>query len=447
MKKATKLATMALAAAMMFTVPLQAKIDLVTLPARDQSELTIYNSQDLTLVRETRRLSFSRGMNEIQFSWANTLIDPTSLQIDLGGNAALEILDAVYPANTQQLIVWNIQADEETSGEVEITYFTSGLTWSANYVIIANNEQSEFNMQQFTKVSNNSGEDFENAVTRVVVGEVNLLEAIAELARRGITVDQQALMGRLARIPERGMRMDEAKMMDGFALSAAPMAQEAKAIIKKAVSEYYIFAVEGKEDILDGWGKELPNPKVENIPFDLSYEIDSRKYGQDVVKIYKLKNTEDHELGEEPLPGGRYYVYSEDGRDGLRFEGSTSSKYIPVGEDIELNLGSDGMVLFEEREISTKRSDVRFGNGGNVVGWRETKVVELEVKNSRDRDVPVKLTHYFQDGHELQSASIADYERVDQNTVRWEFDVPAKSKEVIELKVVYGYGTLANSNR
>ena len=44
-------------------------------------QLTIYNSEDLTLVRETRKVSFKPGANPLQFSWANTLIDPTSVEL------------------------------------------------------------------------------------------------------------------------------------------------------------------------------------------------------------------------------------------------------------------------------------------------------------------------------------------------------------------------------
>ena len=39
-------------------------------------QLTIYNSADLTLVRESRALTLKQGINKLQFSWVNTLIDP-----------------------------------------------------------------------------------------------------------------------------------------------------------------------------------------------------------------------------------------------------------------------------------------------------------------------------------------------------------------------------------
>jgi hypothetical protein len=63
----------------------QAKVDLVTLPSRDTVQLTIYNSADMTLVRESRALTLKDGENKLQFSWANTLIDPTSLDLSAEG--------------------------------------------------------------------------------------------------------------------------------------------------------------------------------------------------------------------------------------------------------------------------------------------------------------------------------------------------------------------------
>ena len=51
-------------------------VDLSTVPNRNTVQLTIYNSEDLTLVRETRKVTFKPGANPLQFSWANTLIDP-----------------------------------------------------------------------------------------------------------------------------------------------------------------------------------------------------------------------------------------------------------------------------------------------------------------------------------------------------------------------------------
>ena len=61
--------------------PALAKVDLVTLPAGKKIQLTIYNSADLTLARDLRELTMKKGENVLQFSWAGTLIDPTSLDM------------------------------------------------------------------------------------------------------------------------------------------------------------------------------------------------------------------------------------------------------------------------------------------------------------------------------------------------------------------------------
>ena len=69
-----------IAAVLLTAIAAHAMVDLVTLPTLDSVQLTIYNSGDLTLARENRALTLMDGNNRLQFSWANTLIDPTSLR-------------------------------------------------------------------------------------------------------------------------------------------------------------------------------------------------------------------------------------------------------------------------------------------------------------------------------------------------------------------------------
>src|SRR5215468_1028363 len=73
-------------------------VDLSTVPKRNTLQLTIYNSEDLTLVRETRVVTFKRGVNPLQFSWANTLIDPSSVQLRFVTQGdKLDLLDTTFP--------------------------------------------------------------------------------------------------------------------------------------------------------------------------------------------------------------------------------------------------------------------------------------------------------------------------------------------------------------
>ena len=113
-----------------------ARINVVTLPGRDTVQLTVYNSADLTLVKETRVLTFRKGLNRLEFSWANTLIDPTSVEFRaLTHSDDVDVLDVSFPPRVTNTLEWRIQSGFAGEVQVEIRYFTSGISWSADYVL------------------------------------------------------------------------------------------------------------------------------------------------------------------------------------------------------------------------------------------------------------------------------------------------------------------------
>ena len=137
-----------------------AKVDLSTLPSRETVQLTIYNSADMTLVRESRPLTLKKGSNTLQFSWVNTLIDPTSLEMLPKAHAdKIEIANLTYPPRVKNLGLWNIESNVSGKVPVEITYLTSGLTWRAFYMGTLTENERTMRLQGYVLVSNNSGEE------------------------------------------------------------------------------------------------------------------------------------------------------------------------------------------------------------------------------------------------------------------------------------------------
>src|SRR5205814_10688560 len=136
----------------------QARINVVTLPARDSVQLTIYNSVDLTLVRERRVLTFRKGLNRLEFSWANTLIDPTSVELRAVTHPdELDVLDVSFPPRVANTLEWRINSDFTGEVQIEIRYFTSGISWSADYVAEANKQEKLMGLSGYVRVNNNSG--------------------------------------------------------------------------------------------------------------------------------------------------------------------------------------------------------------------------------------------------------------------------------------------------
>src|SRR5436190_7194499 len=164
-----------------------ARINVVTLPGRDSVQLTIYNSVDLTLVKETRHLTFRKGLNHLEFSWANTLIDPTSVEFKALTHAdEVEVLDVSFPPRVTNTLEWRINSEFAGEVTVEIRYFTSGISWSAEYLAEAIQTEKLMSLAGQVRVTNHSGEDYEHAQVRLVVGVIRLVEEIAALANAGL---------------------------------------------------------------------------------------------------------------------------------------------------------------------------------------------------------------------------------------------------------------------
>ena len=403
----------------------QGKVDLVTLPSRDTVQLTIYNSADMTLVRESRALTLKDGRNSLQFSWENTLIDPTSLEMLPKANVdKIDIAELVYPPRVRNLGLWNINSGVNGKVPVEITYLTSGLSWRAFYMGTLTEDEKTMRLQGYVRVTNNSGEDYENAQTRLIVGKVHILDQIAELARRQYPYNRPGAvaMDREEEGRERGRRewrtMEDAPTVAGVVKKL----EEIKDIKKEGLSEYFLYTIEGTETIPTGWSKRLLSFNTDDVPVVNLYKYEQERYGNSVVRFLSFKNDKDHELGETPIPGGMLKVYRDAGDAGhLSYTGQSSFKYIPVDEDVELNLGTVANVVVEPKLMNFQTENYRYDRRGNVSGWDEIHTFTIEVRNTRDIPVKVEIKRNFNTNYwDLsERGDSGQFEKVDQNTVKF----------------------------
>jgi len=402
--------------------PVLAKVDLVILPKRDTVQLTIYNSADLTLVREQRALTLKKGINRLQFSWANTLIDPTSLDMLPKRDAGkIDILDIAFPPRVRNLGLWLVRSRISGNVPVEITYLTSGLSWRAFYMGTLSIDEKTMHMQGYVRVTNNSGEDYENAQVRLIVGKINIVDRIADLARR------QHPYGRPG--PPRVPEAEAADMVGTAAEAKRELVRAAKAmkaapkeIRKEGLSEYFLYTIEGTETIPHGWSKRLPSFAVKKIPVINLYKYEEERYGPLVVRFLSFKNDKDHHLGDTPIPGGILKVYRRVGEaDNLSYEGQSRFKYIPVSEDVELNLGPVANVIVKPTLMGYKTGRYLFDNKGNISGWDEIRAFEIEVKNTRRIPAKVEIRRNFNTSYwDIQkTGDFGDYEKIDLDTVKF----------------------------
>jgi hypothetical protein len=441
-----------------------AKVDLVTLPLRDTVQLTIYNSADMTLVRESRALTLKQGKNALQFSWANTLIDPTSLEMLPKANAEkIDIAELVYPPRVQNLGLWNIESKVSGKVPVEITYLTSGLTWRAFYMGTLSPDEKAMRLQGYVRVTNNSGEDYENAQTRLIVGKVHILDEIAELARRQYPYGRPGEPVVVEKFPAVRQAGREVRLnME----SAVELALKPKEVKKEGLSEYFLYTIEGTETIPTGWSKRLQSFDISDVPVVNLYKYEEERYGQNVVRFLSFKNDKEHKLGETPIPGGMLKVYrtaddtrtrstsdTSTGKEHLSYTGQSDFKYIPVDEDVELNLGVVANVVVEPTLMEYKTANYRFDRNRNISGWDEIRTFKLEVKNTRDIAVKVEIQRNFNTPYWTltKSGEFGDFQQVDLDTVKFTLSLEPRSAKAFEYVLTTYHGVrqedLARSQR
>ncbi len=443
-------------------------VDLSTVPARDSVQLTIYNSEDITLVRETRVVSFKKGLNPLQFSWANTQIDPSSVELTILKPAdKLELLDTTFPHDKPQMLYWNVQSNVDVEATIQITYFTSGITWSADYTAIAAGDESMLDLEGFVRITNNSGEEYENAQVRLVVGTINLVEKIAQLAQIPMSevdkMERESFFELKNRAARRSLSVADAAMpANGMAGGLGGEMAEEKQIVKEGLSEYFIYTVEGTETIPTGWSKRLRSFEADDAPLKIEYRYRPREYGEQLVRMYLLANDEESNLGTTPLPDGVVRVFRDNGRDGLSYLAQQTIKYVPIGDKIELNLGVDPEVVFELVKTRAAREKIwtqihgtdKFQKVGDdarreevnsaVVGWNDRLSYQQRIRNYKSRPINVEMRRTY-DGH-VTFISDLEPKLHDFQTVEFTAKVDAGEKKNLDFTVVQHLGTNAKQN-
>jgi hypothetical protein len=475
---------------LLVAAPALAAVDLVTIPTREGTQLTIYNSEDITMVREHRLLTVKEGVNKIQFSWANTLIDPTSIEFRILENQdKVDLVDTTFPAGRNDALQWNIQSKIAGKLPVEIRYFTSGITWSADYVGIANEDETKLNLTGYVRVTNSSGELYDNAQTRLVVGTINLVEKIADLARRPppasglksqLGKDKADAFSNAVEEADAPITAFDVGGMGGGGFRGRALERK-KQVIKQGLSEYFLFTIEGREEIKDKEPKRLVALKVQEVPLECLYKLTDRDGGKGFTKFYRFKNVKllDEQgkekklsgmenLGLSPLPNGTVRLFFEYKTKDLAYLGGTETKYVPIGDRVEVNVGPDKDITIHRRLKDQKIANVvvrqykrRLDNDFvlyyDLTDYDETLFFEEEMVSGKPVPAKVELERKFdadvflwgpegqpQGWNGNEPGAYVDLhtipgrvERVDQNHVKYFLDLQPGKKQLVQYSVTY----------
>lgn len=415
--------------------PAPANIELASLPEEGRSDITIYKPANLTFVQERREMTLTEGTNRLKFDWGETRIDPTSVKITFTERDGVQVKQLTYPAGSTESLTWSIQADRPGRTTVEISYFTLGFSWEALYQAELNGSETAMDLTGFVRVNNRSGQQFNDAKVRLLMGKINLLDNLASVIRewnrkhRGEPVKQ-------ARESEREDMMFQARRT----MSAEATATK-KDVSSEGVSEYHIMTIEGRERLRDGWSTRFQFFRQPEVPVENHYQFWPDRY-DDVHRYLTFRNGTSASLGRQPLPAGRFQVYRIDSDRASTLLGTPELDYLPAGQQARLRLGTDPRVSVDRSVRDRGTSSYEFDDSGDVAGWNETETVVTTVNNNRSIPVTVEVNHQFDHGFWSIIDHSHDHEKVSYDRIQYMLYLEPDQQRRIESTVRFQHGVL-----
>ena len=251
--------------------------------------------------------------------------------------------------------------------------------------------------------------------------------------------------------------------------------------MKQGLSEYFLFTIEGREDIKDNEPKRLVALKVAEVPLECIYKLSDRDGDSPFTKFYRFKNVKlldergrakklsaMENLGLSPLPNGMVRLFSEYRNKDLAYVGGTETKYVPIGDRVEVNVGPDKDITIHRRlkdqQIANvvarqykRRLDDKFVEYYDLIDYDETFYYEEELvsgkpvlaKTEVERQFDANVVLWGPGGRPKSWFSGAEgayvdlhqvsgrVERVDQNHVKYFLDLKPGKKQLVSYSVTY----------
>jgi hypothetical protein len=220
--------------------------------------------------------------------------------------------------------------------------------------------------------------------------------------------------------------------------------------------------------------------KVAEVPLESIYKLSDRAGETQFTKYYRFKNVKlldakgkekklsaMENLGLSPLPNGMVRLFSEYVNKDLAYVGGTETKYVPVGDRVEVNVGTDKDITILRRLKDQKISNVAVRQYKRrlddqfvlyyVVDYNETFYFEEELVSGKpvvakteverqfaadvvlwgEGDQPAAWTSDAPGAYVDLHTIAGRVDRVDQQHVKYFLDLQPGKKQLVQYSVTY----------
>jgi hypothetical protein len=327
--------------------------------------------------------------------------------------------------NLKPTLDWILQSDRGGPLDAELSYISGGLTWEADYNVIAPVSGNDLDLIGWVTMDNRSGKTFENARIQLMAGDVNKIQP-------GPFVFARISAGVAGGV--------------GGGIGGPP-------VTEKAFDEYHLYSLARATTLRDRETKQVEFVRAGSIAAKRVYVYDGGRLDparlqnqnweylrmqRDIgtgsnTKIWvmqEFKNAEQNHLG-MPLPKGRLRFYRRDDIGALQFIGENTIDHTPKDETIRVYTGN-AFDMVGERRRTNFRSD-------QMQAWVDESF-EIKVRNHKKEPVDVTVVEhlYRGAGWEISSAS-AKYNKKDSNTIEFPITVAPDGGQTVIYSVHYAW--------
>ncbi len=349
--------------------------------------------------------------------------------LSLQGGMTLKVGDKIYSNPSGEIILdklpeglitkptlsWLVDCDKSSENTIEVGYLTSGIKWNADYIVVADTNDKNIDLNGWVTIDNKSGATYKDAKLKLIAGDIHR-----------VSPPSTAYQG------EREL----------FVKTAATTAQ----FQEKSFFEYHMYTLQRKATIQNNETKQIEFVSASQVPAKKlfiyagarmpfygynEYSRANRNYGvetnKDVFVMLEFNNSKENNLG-IPLPKGRMRVYKADTDQSLEFIGEDWIDHTPKDELVRIYLGNAFDIVGERVQ-----TDFKMDGFASV-----TESYKITLRNHKEEPVNVKVVeHLYRWSNWKITAKSQNYDKTDSRTIEFSVPIDKNGEAVVTYTVEY----------
>jgi hypothetical protein len=349
--------------------------------------------------------------------------------IEVGGQLQFGLPGTpVFPDLTAETILkprleWLLATDKAGKFPAEFSYVTGGMTWEADYNVVAPEKGDVVDIVGWVTMDNRTGKTFEDARIKLMAGDVNKIQQPRMYDRVQVYAAAGAVEVGSPPVTEKTFDEYHLYTLQRTTTLGDHETKQVEFIRAAGVGTKQIYIYDGAKidpNRYNGWGWD-------NIRNDHSYGTESNPK---VWVMREFRNSEANHLG-MPLPKGRvrFYRRNDDGQ--IEFTGENVIDHTPRDETIRIYTGNAFDVTGERT-----RTNYLVDMDKNTA----TESFEVKVRNHKKEPVQVRVVEHLYRAltWDIPSSS-SDYKKTDSHTIEFSVTIAPDEEKTIAYTAHYNW--------